>query len=280
MFNAEECKFRHNLKILIRKFEVNDLAIMILGPILLIHLFYAVAVATKNLSVIDTAWGLGFILLAAMGCYLSGFSSSRENVLALMVMIWGLRLAIFIHSRNSGKGEDFRYANWRKDWGEKTNLIAYFKVYWLQLVLMAVVGLPIFAVHENRDNIFNPIHILGVGIWLFGLMWESIADYQKLLFKKIPGNEHKVFQDGLWKYSRHPNYFGEATLWWGIALVSVNQGHYLGLIGSAFITFLLLKVSGVPLVEKKQEHNPEYQIYASHTPVFIPDFSKVLNSLR
>ena len=91
---------------------MNDLAIMILGPILLIHLFYAVAVATKNLSVIDTAWGLGFILLATVGCYLSGFSSSRENVLALMVMIWGLRLAIFIHSRNSGKGTTQKMINW------------------------------------------------------------------------------------------------------------------------------------------------------------------------
>lgn len=258
---------------------MSDVATMILAPIILIHIFYGWAVAKKNLSVIDTAWGLGFILLAAMGCFLSGFNSLRENVLFLMVLLWGLRLAIFIHVRNHGKGEDFRYASWRKDWGEKTNLIAYFKVYWLQLVLMLMVGLPIFAVHENGDDVFSSLNFLGLGIWLFGLSWESIADFQKSQFKKIKGNEHKVFQGGLWSLSRHPNYFGEATLWWGIALMSVNQGHYLGLIGAAFISFLLLKVSGVPLVEKKQEHNPEYQIYASHTPVFVPSLSKILKSL-
>lgn len=258
---------------------MSDVLLMIISPIVLIHIFYGVAVATKNLSVIDTAWGLGFILISLVGCFLSGFNSSRENILCLMILIWGLRLAIFIHSRNHGKGEDFRYANWRKDWGDKTNLIAYFKVYWLQLVLMLVVGLPIFAVHENKDNIFSGINIAGIIIWIFGLSWESIADYQKSQFKKIKSNEHKVFQGGLWKFSRHPNYFGEATLWWGIALVSVNHTHYIGLIGSAFITFLLLKVSGVPLVEKKQEHNPEYQIYASHTPVFLPNPSKILKSL-
>ena len=185
---------------------MNDIFTMILGPIILIHIFYGVAVATKNLSVIDTAWGLGFILLSIIACFLSGFSFSRENVLFLMVAIWGLRLALFIHSRNHGKGEDFRYANWRKDWGDKTNLIAYFKVYWLQIVLMLVVGMPIFVVHQNPGNTFNWINILGLVLWIFGLSWEAIGDYQKSKFKSIKGNEHKICTVGLWHLSRHPNY--------------------------------------------------------------------------
>jgi steroid 5-alpha reductase family enzyme len=258
---------------------MNDVMIMILSPILLIHIFYGVAVATKNLSVIDTAWGLGFILLSLAGSALSGFANIRENVLTLMVVIWGLRLVLFIHFRNHGKGEDFRYAQWRKDWGEKTNLIAYFKVYWLQLILMLMVGLPIFSVHQNGDDSFSALNILGLLLWSVGLIWESIGDYQKSQFKKIKGNEQKVMQQGLWRYSRHPNYFGEALLWWGIALVSVKTSSYWGLFGSAFITFLLLKVSGVPLVEKKQENNPEYQIYATETPAFFPSLSKILKSL-
>lgn len=250
--------------------------LMALSPIVLIHVFYLIAIRTKNLSVIDTAWGLGFILISLTGCVISDWSNSQENLLFMLVLIWGLRLASFIHLRNHGNGEDFRYANWRKDWGEKTNLIAYFKVYWLQLFLMIIVGLPIFVSHRPGPLPLTMVQYVGALIWLIGFLWESVADHQKSKFKAVPGNKEKVFQGGLWSLSRHPNYFGEALLWWGLGLVSVSSHNYWGLLGSAFITFLLCRVSGIPLVEKRHEHNPEYQAYASKTPSFIPSISKML----
>lgn len=259
---------------------MNDLIPMMVAPLILVHLFYIVAVIKKNLSVIDTAWGLGFILIALVGTYLSKGQNHQENLVSILVILWGLRLALFIHSRNRGQAEDFRYANWRKQWGDKANFMAYFKVYLLQFGLMLVVGLPLFSAHYSGQNPLSVVNYLGVLIWTIGFGWEAVADFQKSRFKSDQKNKDKVFQEGLWAFSRHPNYFGEALLWWGIALTSFSKHHYLGFIGSAFITFLLVKVSGVPLVEKRHENNPDYQAYAQHTPVLIPSLSKILKSLR
>jgi steroid 5-alpha reductase family enzyme len=253
---------------------MNDQIYMLLGPIVLIHFFYAIAVIKKNLSVIDTAWGLGFILIVLAGCILNGWQNIRENIQLILVSLWGARLALFIHSRNTGKGEDFRYANWRKEWGDKTNLIAYFKVYWLQFFLMLIAGLPLFAGHSSNGGLIW-INYLGIGIWLVGLLWESIADYQKGQFKAIAANQHKIYQGGLWKFSRHPNYFGEFFLWWGIALVALDGYNNWALIGPAFLTLLLWKVSGVPLVEQRHEKNPDFQAYKDSTPVLIPSLKKM-----
>lgn len=249
---------------------------ILFAPLVLIHVFYLLAIKQKNLSVIDTAWSLGFILISLTGTWLSHFENTHENILALMVFIWGLRLSLFIHFRNHGKGEDFRYANWRKEWGERTNLIAYFKVYLLQFVLMIVVALPILAIHHSSSENWTFINWTGVVIWFVGLSWEAVADYQKSAFKKIPGNQHKLCQKGLWSLSRHPNYFGEAFLWWGIGLTAFDSNSWWGLIGPAFLTFLLRYVSGVPLLEAKHVHNPEYQIYASQIPVMIPSTKKIV----
>jgi steroid 5-alpha reductase family enzyme len=259
---------------------MNDKYYMIFGPVLLIHLFFGVAVLKKNLSVIDTAWGIGFILMAMTGSYLSQWGDLREILVVTMVALWGVRLSLFIHLRNSGKGEDFRYANWRKDWGKNTNVIAYFKVYWLQIILMIIVGLPIFAAHASVNPHLSSINILGIIIWFIGLSWESIADYQKNKFKSNPANHNKVFQGGVWEFSRHPNYFGEAFLWWGIALVSLDGENYWALIGPVFLTILLWKVSGVPLVEQRHAGNPEYQAYKARTPVLIPSFKIMLRKKR
>ena len=255
---------------------MNDQLYMIVGPLVLIHIFFITAVIKKNLSVIDTAWGLGFIFITLTGCFLNGWNNSRENIVMLLVTIWGIRLTSFIHFRNSGKPEDFRYANWRKEWGQKTNIIAYFKVYLLQFGLMVIVGTPLFASHLNNNQNLMWFNYLGMAIWLTGLIWESVADLQKSRFKANVKNQTKVLQSGLWAYSRHPNYFGEAFLWWGISLVSLDGTNLWAIIGPAFLTFLLWKVSGVPLVEKRHEKNPEYIAYKEKTPVLIPSVKLIL----
>jgi steroid 5-alpha reductase family enzyme len=256
---------------------MSDIILMILGPVLLIHLFFIFAVMKKDLSVIDTAWGLGFIVISLIGSLINRGSNLREVLVTLLIALWGIRLAVFIRLRNHGKGEDFRYANMRKKWGDKTNFIAYFKVYWLQIVLMLVVALPLFSVHGTENYTLRWFNYLGVFLWLVGLTWESVADYQKSQFKNKKENHDKIMQEGLWKLSRHPNYFGESLLWWGIALVAMDTSHSFGLLGAAFITLLLWKVTGVPLVEQRHDKNPQYQAYKAQTPVLIPSLKRLFN---
>jgi steroid 5-alpha reductase family enzyme len=255
---------------------MNDSMLMLAGPLVLVHACYLVAISKKDLSVIDIIWGLGFVVIAWIGSSLNQFSNHRENLLTVMVSLWGLRLAGFIYARNRGRPEDFRYAAWRKDWGDKVNLIAYFKVYLLQFALMTVVALPLFAVHLGEQRKWSWTDGLGLFVWFTGLLWEVIADQQKSTFKKNAQNSAEICQVGLWRLSRHPNYFGETLVWWGIFLVSVQSGNYWGFFGALFINFLLLKVSGVPLIEKKHEGNPAYEAYMKSTPRLIPALSKIL----
>jgi steroid 5-alpha reductase family enzyme len=253
--------------------------LMLMGPLLLIHFFYVLAVIKKNLSVIDTCWGLGFVVLSILGCIESQFHNFRENILGLLTLIWGLRLAVFLHLRNHGKPEDFRYAAWRKEWGEKTNLIAYVKVYWLQYILMLVVALPLFGAHHEADQSLSLINILGLIFWILGFSWEVIADQQKSIFKNRPENKNKFISTGLWKFSRHPNYFGEALLWWGVGLTAFNGSNLWVLIGPLFLNFLLLKVSGVPMLEKRYKGYAHYEQYALETPTLIPSLKKIIVSM-
>lgn len=186
---------------------MTDLLLMALGPLGLIHVTYYFAVKKNDLSVIDTTWGLGFIALSLIGNILSQFSNPREILILVMVLLWGLRLSLFIHSRNKGKPEDYRYTQMRNNWGENANRTAYFKVYLLQFGLMLVVGLPIFAIHFSGPSEFLFLDYFGFGLWLVGLLWEAVSDYQKSEFKKT--HKHEICDVGLWFYSRHPNYFGE-----------------------------------------------------------------------
>jgi steroid 5-alpha reductase family enzyme len=251
---------------------MTELFFMASGPLILIHITYYFAVKKNDLSVIDTVWGLGFIALALMGNILSKFSNPREILIFVLVLFWGLRLSLFIHSRNKGKPEDFRYTQMRKNWGDNANRTAYFKVYLLQFGLMMVVGLPLIAVHFSKPSPFLFLDYFGAALWLIGVSWEAVADNQKAKFKK--SHPDKVCNVGLWFYCRHPNYFGEVLVWWGLGLISLLSHNSWGIVGSLAINLLLMKVTGVPLVEKKQEKNPDYQAYKLTTPTLIPNLLK------
>jgi 3-oxo-5-alpha-steroid 4-dehydrogenase 1 len=246
---------------------------MALGPFVLVHITYYFAVKKNDLSLIDSIWGLGFIALSLMGNILSKFSNPREMMIFGMVLLWGSRLSGFIYSRNHGKPEDFRYTQMKKNWGKNPNRVGYFKVYLLQFTLMILVGLPIIAVHFAETTHFYFLDYLGAALWFVGLSWEAIGDYQKNEFKKKHKDE--VCNVGLWHLSRHPNYFGEILLWWGIGAISLLSHNTWGILGSALINFLLLKVSGVPLVEKKQEKNIAYQTYKQSTPKLVPNLLRI-----
>jgi steroid 5-alpha reductase family enzyme len=246
---------------------------IILFPLGLIHIAYLIAIFKKDFSIIDSFWGLGFILLSLAATAHHSFDNQRELLLLFLISVWGLRLSLFIYIRNHGKGEDFRYTQWRRKWGRQANIIAYFKIYLLQYLLMILVGLPIFAAHLSSTPL-NGFDFIGTTFFCFGLFWEVIADYQKSHFKGQPGNSDRICQTGLWFYSRHPNYFGETTLWWGLGIIGAAGGYWWSLIGSAFINFLLLKITGVPLLEARYKGNLEWDDYKKTTPALLPNLMK------
>lgn len=236
---------------------------------------FIIAQAIKNNSIVDIGWGLGFIATAFVLLFEKGKFNNYNFVFISMILIWGLRLALHIYLRGRGKGEDFRYAQWRKDWGKNAAIKAFFKVFVLQGIIMLIVALPIIVVFSSTNNQLNIFALAGLLIFAFGFMFESIADFQLYCFKKKPENKGKIITTGLWKYTRHPNYFGEAVLWWGISVFTIGANNFLfSFISPVVINLLLVYVSGVPLLEKKYEGNNEWEEYKKITPAFIPIIGK------
>ncbi|MDH4466995.1 MAG: DUF1295 domain-containing protein [Bacteriovoracaceae bacterium] len=252
-----------------------------LAPLILIHVAYFISLYKKNMGLIDGFWGLGFVTMSVSAVILSGGVDIKQNLLGFLLLLWGGRLAIFLFVRNWSKPEDFRYAQWRQDWKEKTELISYFKVFLLQYFLMLMIGTPIWCSYYSPSEI-SILTFIGIGIFCCGLIYETISDQQKSRFKSAPGNEYKLCKIGLWRYSRHPNYLGEITLWYGLGIMALNMNggrmsdqmlwNFLCMLGPMIIHFLILKVSGVPLIEAKHKSNSEYLTYMHTTPRMIPSF--------
>lgn len=254
--------------------------VTLLSIFLFFNLFYLIARVKTDFSIIDVAWGLSFFLIAMTSSLSIGsIDSTRTIVLLVLIGLWAIRLSGYIYLRSVKLGkEDYRYAEWRKDWGDKANIIAYFKVYLLQAVLALAVGSPIIIFQYNQKNssgFGTYLDYIGIALWIVGFAFESIGDHQKNQFKNDSKNHGKILQSGLWKYSRHPNYFGEAVLWWGIFLIILNHSPWYYVVwGPLGLTFLLLKVSGVALLEQKYTGNNEYDSYKRRTSSFIPWFPK------
>ncbi|MEG0177079.1 DUF1295 domain-containing protein [Anaerorhabdus sp.] len=236
-------------------------------------LFFLVGTSIRNNSIVDMGWGIGFVILNLI-LYLINQQTIGSFLFTILLSIWGVRLFIHIFKRNIGKPEDFRYAAWRKEWGKWVVLRAFFQVYLLQAIFMWIVAFPIHTMYPVRQSI-NYLTIIGMIIWLIGFGFETISDKQLSTFVSNPQNKGKIIETGLWRYSRHPNYFGEASLWWGLALISFSlSNNGLSFIGSAFITFSLCFISGVPFLEKRNASKPGYTEYKRKTSVFIPWFVK------
>ncbi len=248
-----------------------------LGLVLFVYmsLWFIFSLIKKRNDVADVAWGLGFVLMTWTSFFLNGNFGARGLLVGVLVSIWGLRLAWHIHARNRGKTEDYRYMAWRKEWGKWFYLRSYFQVYILQGVLLFLISLPLFIINKNVGVGLGILDFVGVAVWLIGFCFESVGDAQLAKFISDPANKGKLMKSGLWAYTRHPNYFGEVTQWWGIWLIalSVNSGLF-GIVGPIIITFLILKVSGVPMLEKKMAENPDFAEYKRQTSVFIPMIPK------
>ncbi|HBH61629.1 MAG TPA: steroid 5-alpha reductase [Nitrospiraceae bacterium] len=233
--------------------------------------WFLIAQALRRNDVADIAWGTGFIVTAITAMILSDAVPPRGFLAFFLVVLWGLRLATHIYMRNRGKPEDRRYRTWREQWGRHAVIRAFLQVFMLQGLLMIIISLPVTFIITFGQNPFGIFDALGVCIWITGFIFEAVGDYQVVQFKRAPAHKGKLMTQGLWTYTRHPNYFGEVTLWWGMYLIalSVPQG-WASILGPLTITFLILKVSGIPLLEEKYKDNPEFQAYKRRTSAFFP----------
>jgi steroid 5-alpha reductase family enzyme len=237
--------------------------------------FYLIAQYLKNNSIVDIGWGMGFIVTTVSLIVITGNLNLRTIMISVMILIWGIRLTIHIYQRNKGKPEDFRYAAWRTQWGKKAAWIAFYKVFMLQGIIMWIVTVPIIISFDTQTGIPVNIGTTGLVLFLTGFLIELISDNQLANFKKNTANKGKIITTGLWKYSRHPNYFGEALLWWGIGIFSISQqSGIIALISPVVITLLLRFVSGVPMLEEKYKSRQDFAEYAAKTAVFIPFIGK------
>ncbi len=227
-------------------------------------LVYVLAMKTRDNSIVDIAYGIAFVLLSFSTGILFGQFNLLQCFLVLMILIWAVRLSGYIMIRK--KGEDWRYKKWRKEWGKTFYWRSYLQVYLLQGTFVVVVGLPVVAIMTSNVN-FSIISAVGILVWVVGLVFESVGDWQLYSFKKSGGKG--VFTQGLWKYTRHPNYFGEALVWWGIYILAIPVGWWL-VISPIVLTYFLLRVSGVTMLETKYEGDKEYQRYRKRTNAFIP----------
>lgn len=233
------------------------------------------ALFLRDNSIVDVAYGVAFVLVGWAGLLTLGSDHTRQWLLVILVTLWGVRLAIHIFLRKQGEGEDFRYRQWRESWGKSFVWRSFLQVFMLQGAVIFLVALPVLLVINAPGGQLNSLDRIGVLVWLIGFGFEAVGDWQLLQFKNNPENKGNIIQHGLWRYTRHPNYFGEALLWWGICLIALNAKFGLwAVLSPILIGFLLLKVSGIPMLEVKYENDPEFIAYKDRTNAFFPWFPK------
>ncbi|XFA99180.1 DUF1295 domain-containing protein [Candidatus Izemoplasma sp. B36] len=238
-------------------------------------IFFIVGTILKNNSIVDIGWGLGFVISAWVLFFINGDYTLTKIIVNILVSLWGLRLFYHILKRNLFKEEDFRYKKWREEWGKTVIPRAFVQVYLQQALFMFIVGIGVFHVNTRASVPFSWIMIIGIVIWLIGYYFEVVGDKQLKDHINNKENKGKLLTTGLWKYTRHPNYFGEAVMWWGIFIYAIigSKAWYIA-ISPIVITLLLRFVSGVPMLERKMSLHPDWEEYAKHTSAFIPFLKK------
>ncbi|RUL84638.1 DUF1295 domain-containing protein [Tautonia sociabilis] len=236
----------------------------------LMFLLWLVSITLRDASIVDVFWGLGFVVIAWLSFFLTGESTSRKMLLVLLVSIWGLRLSVYLARRKFGTPEDSRYQAMRASIGPQFWVVSLFLVFGLQAIIMNFVALPVMAGQLDTSPI-GFWNLLGVALWTVGFLFEAVGDYQLARFKADPNNRRKVLDRGLWRYTRHPNYFGDFLVWWGIFFAAQGQGSWWTAIGPLLMSILLIRVSGVTLLERSLKHNKEgYADYIARTSAFFP----------
>ncbi len=232
---------------------------------------FAAALLWRDNSIVDIAWGPGFILVALLTFLIGKEQGPRQILVTALVTIWGLRLAAHIFSRKRGRGEDFRYAKWRREWGRWFVPRSYLQIFMLQGLFLLVISYGVMLVNASGPRALGALDLAGTAVWLAGFFFEAVGDAQLVKFKMDPDNKGKIMTSGLWRTTRHPNYFGEVVMWWGIFLIALSApSGWTAVASPLMITFLLLRVSGVTMLEKQYAGNSEFAEYARRTSAFIP----------
>lgn len=239
---------------------------------------FVVSLIRKDNGTADIAYGGGFVLLAWLS-YAVGEGSMASLLFSLLASVWALRLSLRIYLRGRGRPEDFRYKAWRDSWGKTFVLRSFLQVYMLQGAVIFIVSLPLIltSLYVQSSAPFLPL-IIGITLWIVGFLFETIGDAQLDAFMKDSTQKGKLMTQGLWSYTRHPNYFGESLMWIALggtafALLYMQGLSLLATVTLAsplLITFLLVFVSGVPMLEAKMKQHPDWSEYARKTSVFVP----------
>ncbi len=240
-------------------------------------LLWAASVKLRDASIIDRFWGAGFMLVAWAGLWQSGTPVPHQLLVAGLVTLWGSRLSLHLTWRNWGTGEDYRYQAMREKHGTSFVWKSLFTVFLLQAFLTWFISLPIQMVFAQPvAGTLPPLALAGTAVFFVGFLFEGIGDWQLARFKAAPENAGQVMDTGLWRYTRHPNYFGDAVLWWGLYITALpTPGVGYTFLSPMVMTLFLMKVSGVPLLEKRMaETRPAYAEYAQRTPTFFPWWPK------
>jgi steroid 5-alpha reductase family enzyme len=250
-----------------------------LGVILTtVTLVWVLSVKLRDASIADVCWGSGFVLLAWLYCLLSPTLTARSWLVAMLITLWGGRLTLHILRRNHGNGEDPRYSAMRATHGEAFWWRSLGVVFWLQGAILWFVAIPLLvAVRAPRPGALTAVDGVGVVLFAIGFGFEVVGDYQLERFKAEPSNRGHVLDRGLWRYTRHPNYFGDVTLWWGVyAIAAATPGGWLTVLSPALMSFLLVRVSGLTLLEAGLKVSKRgYDAYITRTPAFFPWFPRV-----
>ncbi len=231
---------------------------------------WLVSLSRQDVSIVDIFWGLGFVLVAWITCLGTEAASARKWWLTLLTTLWGLRLAGYLAWRNHGKPEDYRYRAMREAYGPRFWWISLLLVFGLQGLIMAVVSIPV-QVGQLSAQATGPLDALGILFWSVGFCFETVGDFQLARFKADPANRGQVMDRGLWRYTRHPNYFGDFLVWWGLYLIAASGGAWWSVFSPVLMSVLLLRVSGVALLEKSlRSRTAGYEAYVRRTSSFFP----------
>lgn len=232
----------------------------------------AIVQIKQDTSIANFVWGGGALLVALYTFFMHGLYLPRHCIITFLTFLWATRLGLYVYLRY--KGTDPRYQAWKHK-GLYALLVNVAYIFGLQALLLVIMSVPAAMINLSTIAGLTGLDYAGIGLWIIGYYFEAVSDYQLFKFTSDPANKGKVMRYGLWRYSRHPNYFGEVVMWWAIFMIalSVPYGMY-ALIAPVTITFLLLFVTGIPWVEHAMDDNAEYQEYKKHTSIFIPWFPR------
>ncbi len=235
-------------------------------------IIFAIAWGLKRIDVVDIAWGGAFVVAAAVSLATGGAPGALQLLVTGLVIIWAIRLsgAILVRFLRSGR-EDPRYTEMRRAWKSHEALNAFVRIFLVQGLLATIVSLSVIVINTGEVTSLGVFSFVGAAIWLAGFIFEAVGDAQLKKHLANPKNKGKLMTSGLWRYTRHPNYFGEATQWWGIFVIALGVPYgWITIIAPVAITYLLLCVSGVPLTEKRFEGKLGWKEYKARTSVFLP----------